>query len=144
MTASVSKHVWVAAYFRRDDRVLVRRRGPGFDAAKYGPPGGHVEPGESLAEALSREVSEETGLRVVRARLVAIYDTPAGVCFFYRVFEAHGELTTEQGHADWEWLPMGDLRDPRTTQGALAAWHGGRPARCTRIMSGEDVLGVGL
>ncbi len=43
--------------------VLVQRRNPPL-AGEWSIPGGHVEPGESLAEAAAREAAEETGLAV--------------------------------------------------------------------------------
>jgi 8-oxo-dGTP pyrophosphatase MutT (NUDIX family) len=39
-------------------------------------PGGHAEPGESVAEACAREVWEETGLRVNIGRLIGVYSSP--------------------------------------------------------------------
>ena len=49
----------------RDEKVLlVRRREDDFLAGIYEFPGGKVEEGEGLADALVREVREETGLRV--------------------------------------------------------------------------------
>lgn len=42
-------------------RVLLARRA---DNGLWGLPSGHVEPGETVAEAVAREVREETGLDV--------------------------------------------------------------------------------
>ncbi|HVV41722.1 MAG TPA: NUDIX hydrolase [Nitrobacter sp.] len=52
-----------AAIFRDGKILLVRRaRGPGKGLFSF--PGGRVEFGETLAQALHREVAEETGLRI--------------------------------------------------------------------------------
>jgi acetyl-CoA carboxylase carboxyl transferase subunit beta len=46
-----------------DALLLVRRRHPP-EAGRWSLPGGRVEPGESVAEAVERELWEETSLRV--------------------------------------------------------------------------------
>ena len=46
-----------------DHLLMVRRANPP-EAGKWSIPGGRVEPGETLREAVEREVREETGLRV--------------------------------------------------------------------------------
>ncbi len=53
----------VGALIVNAERVFVHRRGPqrAFLPDCWDVPGGHVEPGESLLEALGREVFEETG-----------------------------------------------------------------------------------
>jgi 8-oxo-dGTP diphosphatase len=52
---------------RNDGRFLLGRRAPGsFYPGYWEFPGGKVEPGESPAEALCRELSEELGLRAER------------------------------------------------------------------------------
>ena len=54
-------------------RVLwVRRRDNGL----WGLPSGHVEPGESVEQAVLREVQEETGLQVRVVRLSGVYSAP--------------------------------------------------------------------
>ncbi len=55
----------VAALIRREDEVLlVQEQGPDDPGAVWALPGGVVEAGELLNEALAREVREETGLEV--------------------------------------------------------------------------------
>ncbi len=81
-------------------------------------PKGHVEPGESLADAAVREVQEETG---VTARVLA----PLGVTDYWFVHrgtrihkwvhhhvlvEPHGELSRDDVEIeDVEWVAIGDL-----------------------------------
>ncbi|HEV7127359.1 MAG TPA: NUDIX domain-containing protein [Ktedonobacterales bacterium] len=54
-------------------KVLLTQRS---DNGRWCLPGGHMEPGESAAEACAREVWEETGLRVLVGRLIGIYSNP--------------------------------------------------------------------
>jgi ADP-ribose pyrophosphatase YjhB (NUDIX family) len=56
--------VAVGAIVRDGDRVLLVRRGRAPAVGKWSVPGGRVRFGESLREAVAREVREETGLDV--------------------------------------------------------------------------------
>jgi len=56
-----------------DDRILVLDQDTGSGRA-WSLPGGKVEDGETLAEALVREMREETGLHVELGRLLYVCD----------------------------------------------------------------------
>lgn len=54
-------------------KVLLVRR---IDNGRWVLPGGHWEPGESVAETCEREVWEETGLKVLVRHLIGVYSNP--------------------------------------------------------------------
>ena len=93
-----------AVIFDRRGRLLLQQRS---DGGQWGLPGGSVEIGESVREAIQREVREETGLTIAVRRMVGVYSEPAlqvvrypdgnvwhyiSVCFECAV--RGGELTT--------------------------------------------------
>ena len=63
-----------AVIFDRRGRLLLQQRS---DGGQWGLPGGSVEIGESVREAIVREVREETGLIVTVRRLIGVYSAPA-------------------------------------------------------------------
>jgi ADP-ribose pyrophosphatase YjhB (NUDIX family) len=65
-----------AAIFDDSGRILLMLRA---DDRTWCLPCGWIEPGESPAEAASREVEEETGLLVHPTELVGLFPRPAGV-----------------------------------------------------------------
>ena len=57
----------------REDRILVLKRNNAPAKGEWWFPGGRVHKGETLSEALIREVKEETGLNIEVANLVGVY-----------------------------------------------------------------------
>ena len=66
--------VGVGAVVIHEGRVLLIRRGKEPLRGRWLVPGGTVELGETLEEALVREVEEETGLRVKPRKMLTIFD----------------------------------------------------------------------
>ena len=70
----IRPEVGVGAVAVHDGAVLLVRRGKGPAAGEWSVPGGHVEMGETLHEAIVREVLEETGLEVVVDRFLGFVE----------------------------------------------------------------------
>jgi len=92
-------HIVTAVMHDGDRLVMVQEQNREGTASQWALPGGVAEPGESLPEALVREVREETGLEVVdpgRVLYVVYVDEPAHdyrvVIFAFEVAAWRGEL----------------------------------------------------
>lgn len=82
--------------FERDKVLLVELKSPITNEWTWMPPGGGVEFGESLEEALIREFSEETGLKInvqKRVRIHELIKPPIhAIEFYYLVERINGDI----------------------------------------------------
>lgn len=72
------RHVTVDALIEKDGQILLVKRSSKYliEPGKYALPGGYLERNESAAEAVVREVQEETGYRSQVISLFRIIDQP--------------------------------------------------------------------
>jgi 8-oxo-dGTP diphosphatase len=107
----VDRQVVVGAAIVRDGRVLAARRTrPAGAAGRWEFPGGKVEPGETDAGSLVREIAEELGARIAVERWLA-GEVPIGERYLLRVavaaLEAGEPVPTE--HDELRWLGADEL-----------------------------------
>jgi 8-oxo-dGTP diphosphatase len=117
----------VSAAIIRDGKVLVVRRARNPALSLYTLPGGGVETGETLMQAVTREVREETALTVEPVALaghreVIALDAQGRVerhfvilCFAARWHS--GEPVLNEELDDARWLDPAELSSLRTTEG---------------------------
>lgn len=107
-------------------RLLLIKRGHEPGAGLWSLPGGRIEPGETDAEALVREMREETGLEVEPGPLVGAVQRPAadgGVLDIrdYAATVIGGVLHPGDDAADARWVGPEDLDWMAVTEGLVEA-----------------------
>ena len=127
----------VSAAIFRDGRVLIVRRAQPPAHGLYTLPGGTVELGETLEQAVTREVREETGLEieplsVAGYRQMIARDSTGQVERHYVIlpFAARwvaGEISLNEELAEARWLLPAELSGLQTTEGlaeiVATAWQ---------------------
>jgi ADP-ribose pyrophosphatase YjhB (NUDIX family) len=107
-----------------EGRLLLIERGRPPSLGAWSVPGGRVEPGETDAEALAREVREETGLQVTVGPLVGTVDRPGPGQVVYEIRDymctvTGGVLTPGDDAADARWVSVPELAGLPLTTGLL-------------------------
>jgi ADP-ribose pyrophosphatase YjhB (NUDIX family) len=110
-------------------RLLMIKRGHEPGAGLWSIPGGRIEPGETDAEALVREMIEETGLTVEVGRLIGRVQRPGlnGAVIDIRDYAATvtgGTLRAGDDAADARWVAPGELESLDITEGLIDALTG--------------------
>ncbi len=117
----------VSAAIIRDGRVLLTQRARGPANGVWTMPGGVVEAGETLSDALIREIDEETRMRIEPVALaghreVMVRDAAGRaerhfviMCFASRWIAGEPQLNEEL--ADARWVEFAELADYKTTEG---------------------------
>ena len=116
----------VSAVIFREGKVLLVRRARSPGKGFYSLPGGRVEYGESLHQALAREVDEETGLTIDIVGLAGWREVLPGnsagghyVIMSFAARWAGREPVLNDEHDDFKWLKPGAFGDLKLTGGLL-------------------------
>ena len=122
--------VAVGAIVIYEERLLMVRRGRDPGRGLWSLPGGRLENGEYLHQALVREVKEETGLDVAPGPLVGIFEVLGDPHYVILDFAASPtDEATPVAHGDTDevrWVPLEDVHSlectPRFVE-TLTAWE---------------------
>lgn len=112
-----AQQISVGAIIVKDSKILCLKRVENdFLGGYLDLPGGGVDKGEGVIEALSREVKEETNLDVISVeKYVSYFDYKSGsgkktrqLSFYVIVKDSPIELNPKE-HSAYYWLAVGDL-----------------------------------
>jgi len=110
--------VGVGAFIVKNNKVLLVKRANEPNKGKWSIPGGVVKLGESLIDALKREIFEETGLEIEALDVACVSEEivrdNTGIKFHYVIIDffakvVGGELRVGSDAEDAKWISFDEL-----------------------------------
>ena len=99
----------------RDGKILLGKRITPFGFGQWGLPGGHVDLGERLIDAVARELLEETGMTAVRFEFANIVEKPDEEAHYviaaFIAVDPKGEpqLLEPEKCEEWRWFDLSEV-----------------------------------
>ena len=116
--------VGVGAVVRADNKILLIRRANDPGKGLWSIPGGLVEVGETLRDAVAREVEEETGIKIEVGKLIDVVENI--------IRDEDGRVKFHYILVDFEAAPVAGSMNPHPSPEALEA----------RWFTPEEIKGV--
>ncbi len=112
-------YLGVGAVVVEDGKLLMVQRGKEPAKGRWSVPGGHVEDGEYIVDALQREVREETGLEIEPGELLGIFEVVGErhIVILDYLATVAGDPTPRAGADadDVRWVPLDEVDSLPTT-----------------------------
>jgi 8-oxo-dGTP diphosphatase len=124
--------------FNKDNEILLGKRFNSHGEGCWGPPGGHLDFGESLEACAIREVYEETGLLIDEPHFLGMTndifesETKHYLSIFMKAsYPREQKINNQEPHKtlSWQWFPLETLPFPLflplhnlTTQKGYGGW----------------------
>lgn len=111
MSRTENVELTVLCLIYQGDKYLLQDR-VGEDWKGYTLPGGHIESGESIVDAVIREMKEETGLTIKNPKLCGVKQFPIKggryIVFLFRTDEYVGNIISSK-EGEMHWVKKEDL-----------------------------------
>jgi mutator protein MutT len=129
VTSPRGPHIGVGAIVIRENKILLVKRGKEPAKGLWSVPGGRLEHGEYISDAVAREVKEETGLDVEVGELLGVFEVVGDPHFVIldHIATVVGEERLKPGDDADEvrWVKLKDLSKLECTprfEEALKGW----------------------
>ncbi len=113
---------WVSAHaiiFNQDDKILLTKRAAEPKINYWFPPGGAIDLGETVTDGLTREILEETNIKVTNLSFIDYidglsYDSEGKILYHYvillfRADHLEGEVKANDDALDAKWFSISDI-----------------------------------